>query len=186
MEDTGEQFEGTILGIYVLCALVLSFFLKRKLKHQPAASLIFSWDEEIGAVPLNSMKLLCLMTPAALVVDLSQYFQLSWVCPLPLDAIQCVFDFNKPIALCLSCIDRSSLGRCLVNTINYIYGNEGPKPPVLIRITEMVFCFLIVQPRGSCKRMQVLWAFNIHLEGSFKDSSDLIILGVILLQVKKP
>lgn len=34
--------------------------------------------------------------------------------------------------------------------------------------------------------MQVLWAFNIHLEGSFKDSSDLIILGVILLQVKKP
>lgn len=31
LEDTGEQFEGRILGIYVLYALVLSFFLKKKL-----------------------------------------------------------------------------------------------------------------------------------------------------------
>lgn len=107
-------------------------------------SLIFSWDEEIGAVPLNSMKLLCLMTPAALVVHLSQYFQLSWMCTLPLNAMQWIFDFNKSIPLCLSCIERSSLGRCLVNTINYMYGNEGPKPSVLVRLIEMVFYFFIV------------------------------------------
>lgn len=82
-ENIGEQFEGRILGIYVLCALVLFFILKKKLKHQPVGSLTFSWDEEIGAAPLNSMKLLWLMTPAALVMDLSQYFQLSWMCTLP-------------------------------------------------------------------------------------------------------
>lgn len=87
------------------------------------------------------MILLCLMILAALVVDLSQYFQLSWMCTLPLNAMQCVFDFNKSIALFLSCIDRSSLGRCLVNTINYIYGNEGPKPPVLVRLIWIVFYF---------------------------------------------
>lgn len=129
-----------------LCPLRLGsfFFLKKKLKHQPVASLMFRWDEEIGAVPLNSVKLLCLMTPATLVMDLAQYFQLSWMCTLPLNAMQCVFDFNKLIALCLSRIDGSSLGRCLVNTINYIHGSEGPKPSVLIRLIEMVLYFLIV------------------------------------------
>lgn len=30
---------------------------------------------------------------------------------------------------------------CLVNTINYIHGNEGPKPSVLIRLIEIVFTF---------------------------------------------
>lgn len=134
LEDTGGK------NPQHLCPLCLGsfFFLKKKLKHQPVASLIFRWDEEIGAVPLNSMELLCLMTSAALVMDLSQYFQLFWMCTLPLNAMHCVFDFNKLIALCLSGIDRSSLRRCLVNTINYINGNEGPKPPVLIRLR---WCF---------------------------------------------
>lgn len=42
LENIGEQFEGRILGIYVLCALVLLLFLKKKLKHQPVGSLILS------------------------------------------------------------------------------------------------------------------------------------------------
>lgn len=140
LEDSGRK------NPWYLCPLCFGsfFFLNKKLKHQPVARLLFRWDEEIGAVPLNSMKLLCLRMHAALVMDLSQYFQLSWMCTLPLNAVQCVFDFNNLIALCLSRIGRSSLGRCLVNTINYINWNEGPKPSVLIRLIEMVFYFLIV------------------------------------------
>lgn len=81
---------GKYLDIYILGAWVLSF-LKKEWKCQPVPSLLCSWDVESGAVPLMSVKLLWLMTPAVLVVDLSPHFQLSLMCTLPLNAMQCIW-----------------------------------------------------------------------------------------------